>query len=58
VQNPIGIKCLSDFLFFQGNSVVILTHGFIKKSRKTPADEIAKAEAYGRDFLRRRKFNE
>jgi phage-related protein len=39
--------------FFIGNSVV-LSHGFVKKSEKTPANEIERAEAYRRDFLRRR----
>jgi phage-related protein len=39
--------------FFLGNSVV-LTHGFVKKSQKTPAREIERAEAYRRDFFKRR----
>jgi len=43
------------FCFFVANSVVVLTHGFIKKSQKTPKNEIDKAEAYKQDFLRRRK---
>jgi phage-related protein len=41
------------FCFFIDNSV-ILTHGFVKKSQKTPAGEIEKAEAYRRDFFKRR----
>jgi len=41
------------FCFFMNNSVV-LTHGFVKKSQKTPAGEIERAEAYRRDFLKRR----
>lgn len=41
------------FCFFIDNSVV-LTHGFIKKSQKTPVGEIERAEAYRRDFLKRR----
>jgi len=32
----------------------VLTHGLIKKSRKTPKNEIERAEAYRRDFLKRR----
>lgn len=40
--------------FFAGNSVVVLTHGFVKKSQKTPVSEIERAEAYRRDFLGRR----
>jgi len=42
------------FCFFEKNSVVILTHGFVKKTQKTPQQEIEKAEAYRRDYLRRR----
>ena len=41
------------FCFFIDNSV-ILTHGFIKKSQRTPAGEIERAEAYRRDFFKRR----
>ena len=40
--------------FFADNSRVVLTHGFMKKSRKTPKSEIEKAEALRRDFLKRR----
>jgi phage-related protein len=42
------------FCFFEGNSVVILTHGFAKKTQKTPQQEIERAEAYRRDYLKRR----
>jgi phage-related protein len=41
------------FCFFLDNSVV-LTHGFVKKSRKTPAREIERAKVYRKDFLKRR----
>jgi phage-related protein len=41
------------FYFFIDNSV-ILTHGFIKKSQRTPTYEIERAEAYRRDFFKRR----
>ena len=44
--------------FFAGNDEVVLTHGFVKKSQKTPRSEIEKAEACRRDFLKRRKENE
>jgi phage-related protein len=46
------------FCFFADNSVVVLTHGLVKKSQKTPRQEIEKAEAYRRDFLNRRKKHE
>ena len=39
------------FCFFDSHSVVVLTHGFEKKSMKTPRQEIEKAETYRRDYL-------
>lgn len=41
-------------LLHKGN-IIVLTHGIIKKSQKTPQNEIIKAETYRRDYLRRRK---
>jgi len=43
------------FCFFDTHSVVILTHGLIKKTQKTPKQEIERAESYRKDFLSRRK---
>lgn len=42
------------FCFFVDNSIVVLTHGFSKKSQKTPRQEIERAEALRRDYLSRR----
>ncbi len=42
------------FRFFDSHSVVMLTHGFEKKSMKTPTGEIYKAETYRRDYLNRK----
>jgi phage-related protein len=39
--------------FWDGNKVV-LTHGFIKKTQKTPPQEIERAESYRRDHLGKR----
>jgi phage-related protein len=46
------------FFFFLGNSVVVLTHGYVKKSQRTPKQEIERAEAYRRDFLKRGQKDE
>ncbi len=43
------------FCFFTGNLVIVLTHGFIKKTQKIPISEIKKAESYREDFIRRQK---
>ncbi len=39
--------------FFFQKGVVVLTHGFSKKSQKTPKGEIERAESYKKDFMRR-----
>ena len=41
------------FFFILDNSSVVLTHGFIKKTQKTPASEIERAEKYKNDFIKR-----
>ena len=41
------------FCFMLDNSVVVLTHGFIKKTQKTPSSEIERAEKYKSDFIKR-----
>lgn len=40
--------------FFDGANLVILAHGFQKKTQKTPKQEIALAESRKRDYLSRR----
>jgi phage-related protein len=41
--------------FLHNGSIIVLTNGFIKKSQKTPIDEIVKAEEYRNDYIRRMK---
>lgn len=50
----LGSDAYRIFCFFDGNSIVVLTHGLIKKTQKTPQREIDRAEAYRRDYLQRR----
>ena len=40
------------FAFWKGNEIV-LTHGFIKKTQKTPRNEIEKAENYKKEYFNR-----
>jgi len=42
--------------FFDKGSQIILTHGFVKKTRKTPSNEIIRAEDYRKDYFSRRKI--
>lgn len=39
------------FFYYEGK--IILTHGFIKKTQKTPPSEIEKAKQYRKDFMER-----
>lgn len=41
--------------FFVIGQKVVLTHGFIKKTQKTPKSEIQRAKRYRADFLERRE---
>ena len=41
--------------FFDGNELVILTNGFVKKTQKTPLKEIKLAEKRKKDYLARKK---
>ncbi|MBI4699035.1 MAG: type II toxin-antitoxin system RelE/ParE family toxin [Nitrospirae bacterium] len=50
----LGSNAYRIFCFFDGHSVVVLTHGLIKKTQKTPQREIERAETYRRDYLQRR----
>lgn len=39
------------FFYYEGR--IILTHGFVKKTQKTPPSEIKKAKKFRKDFLER-----
>ena len=39
--------------FFHGSNSVVLTHGFMKKTPRTPAEDIRKAERLRADHIRR-----
>jgi len=39
--------------FFSEDALIILTHGFSKKTQKTPKAEIERAEVCKKDFMRR-----
>ena len=42
------------YFFFVGHRIV-LTNGFIKKTQKTPPEEIERAKAYRREYLDRKE---
>lgn len=41
------------FYFFVVDNKIILTNGFVKKTMKTPKEELERARAYKRDYERR-----
>lgn len=49
----LGSNIYRIFAFWDGHQIV-LTHGFVKKTQKTPPNEIEKAEAYKQDYWQRK----
>ncbi len=41
--------------FFHGSNSLVLTHGFMKKTPKTPSEEIRKAEQFRAEHIRRHR---
>ncbi len=58
VRISLGSNIYRIFCFFAGNAVVVLTHGLVKKTQKTPSGEIERAKAYKREYCARRKQHE
>jgi phage-related protein len=51
-RSKLGSNIYRVFAFWDG-SKIILTHGIVKKSQKTPGNEIEKAENYKKDYFYR-----
>lgn len=49
-----GSNCYRFLYFFVGRKIII-THGFVKKTRKLPLQEIRRAETMRSDFIQRQK---
>ncbi len=52
VRTKLGSSIFRIFAFFDGHKIV-LTHGFVKKTQKTPQGEIEKAENFKKDYFQR-----
>ena len=50
-----GSRAYRILCFLEKPSTVVLTHGFHKKTQKTPNAEIERAEKYRKEYLERRK---
>ena len=54
LRAQIGTNAARVLYFFVTGKNAILTNGFIKKTQKTPANELKKAKQYMRDYLSRK----
>lgn len=50
IRVQVGSNIYRIFCFFDTDNIVVVGHGFQKKSQKTPAKEIAKAEKIKQDY--------
>jgi phage-related protein len=50
-------KIARTLYFYQKGAKIIITHGFIKKTEKTPRKEIEKAKALREQYLKRLKHD-
>lgn len=48
---------LLSFFDNEARALIVTTHGFLKKTQKTPAKEIEKAEAIRREYYKQKKNN-
>ena len=53
IRARIGTNLARVLYFFYVGKCVIATHGFTKKTQKTPQDEIERAKAYRKEYLAR-----
>lgn len=58
LRAKVGSNISRVLYFFIVGKQVILSHGFIKKSPKTPHAEIARAKTYKADYLERSEHDE
>jgi len=50
IRSTVIIRC---FYFFLSGKKIVVTHGFKKKTRKTPQNEIIRAKKYREDYFKR-----
>jgi phage-related protein len=55
IRVQVGSNIFRIFCFFDDNSLVVVGHGFQKKTQKTPDGEIAKAEAIKKEYYHEKK---
>ncbi len=55
LRAKVGSNISRVLYFFYVGKNIILTNGFVKKTQKTPQEELEKAKRYRADFLRRKE---
>lgn len=55
LRAKVGSNISRVMYFFYDGGQAILTHGFIKKTQKTPPIELQRAKNYRKDYLRRKE---
>ena len=58
IRGKVGTDITRVLYFFYYGNRIILTNGFVKKTQKTPKNEIRIAQSYRKDFLERMEKNE
>ena len=56
LRAKVGTDISRVLYFFYVDQHIVLTNGFVKKTQKTPPQEIEKAKKYRADYLRRRNM--
>ena len=57
LRSKVGSNISRVLYFFFDGADVILTHGFVKKTSKTPRSEIIRAKKFREDYYAKRKDN-
>ena len=56
LRGKVGNNVARVLYFFYVGERIIFTHGFVKKTQKTPRSEILKAKEYRGDYLQRKEL--
>jgi len=57
IRVQVGNDIFRIFCFFDNNNLVVVGHGFQKKTQKTPTKEIEKAEKIKKEYYEEKKSN-
>lgn len=58
IRVQVGNNIFRIFCFFDNNNLVVVGHGFQKKTQKTPTGEIDRAEKIKNEYYEEKKFNQ